>query len=439
MAMFLARSGDHIHMLERGPDPARFSPKNTSSINITLCERGLAALEGIVPRSAVLSIAVPVDRRAIHHPDGTVGYQLYSAFGDALYCVSRDDLRTLLVAHAAARPNISIAYRQELKGFDPGTGVLEVQDTQNGERRSVAPRHLFAADGARSVVRRCMSAMTHFNLLQTYSDHGNLELRVEADMVPEDWKSSVCLRIWPRGQRMVIAFPNTDGSYTCTLHLPLHGEASFASARERDGIKELFGEYFPDLLPLMPDLEQRFGERQPIAMIMIKCSPWNISDEVVLVGDAAHGVWPSYGQGANATFESCELLARALEKTPRDQWEVAITTYAKQRRLDTDALADLCVDHFEELRDHVGSSKFLLLKTLERELSKHTDGRFRSLYEMVSFSRQPYRRALAEGRRQQEILEKLLSLAHSKELIESGDVGKLLATAPAWSGGLAGS
>jgi kynurenine 3-monooxygenase len=433
MALHLAAAGHNVLLLEQGPAPDSAAAARTSSFNITLCERGLAALESVVPRAAIHELCVPLEQRVIHNAGGSTTLQPYSAFGDTLFCVSRNDLRQLLVQYAAEHPAISISYNQQISWYDVERGVLDVLDTEHGEERSLAPRHLFAADGARSVVRQCMLSSRRFNYSQQYATQGHLELRIAKQHAPASWKQHVGLHIWPRGDFMFLAFPNLDGSYTGTLHLPLEGENSFADLNQGGGIKAHFEQHYPDLLAMIPDLEEQYRQRTVVAMLMVKCSPWNIRDEVVLVGDAAHSVWPSYGQGANATFESCELLGRALKGVAREDWADAMTSYAAARRIDTDALSDLCVEHWKELRGHVADNQFLLKKALERELSLATGGQFRSLYELISFSRTPYAVARARAREQDLTLSRLLALPNAKQLIEAGDIAGLLACAHGWA------
>jgi len=248
---------------------------------------------------------------------------------------------------------------------------------------------------------------TGFNYSQTYSAQAYKELSMPATATG-DWPLEPnALHIWPRGHHMLIAFPNADRTFTCSLHMPCEGRGSHALLRSGKDVLRLFRNEFPDAVDLMPRLVDDYLRRPQTAMVTIRCSPWTIGEKVIFIGDAAHAIYPSYGQGANAGFEDCRILMECLERHGHS-WKPALAEYQALRKVNTDAIADLSDRHFIELRDLVGDQRFLLRKEVERRINKLYPDKFKDLYSMVTFTTMPYADAMKVDQRQKMLVDQVL-------------------------------
>jgi kynurenine 3-monooxygenase len=284
---------------------------------------------------------------------------------------------------------------------------------------------IFGADGAYSAVRRQMQKKTRLNFSQQYWSQGYKELQVPAS-VNQKWTSEKnVIHIWPRGNYMLLGFPNLDGSFTCSLHLPFEGPLSFESIKTEADLRALFNDSFPDAVSLMPGLVDDFFTHPANSMITIKCAPWSYQNKVALIGDSAHSIFPSYGQGANAGFEDCGTLYDCMEKYG-DDWCRVLNEFEKQRHPNTDAIADLCIEHFRELRDHVGTPTFLLKKEIERKLNEAYPEKYLDLYSMISFTQMPYTEALRVDREQRAIVDRIMSVKEVEKKLNSVEVNDLI-------------
>jgi kynurenine 3-monooxygenase len=408
LAVYLAKRGYDVTVFERRPDPRTSPTRRGKSLNITLCTRGFAALEQIGVASWVRRISVPARGRIIHHADGNVELQPYGNSGEALYSISRSELNRTLVEYAASRFPVDFRFDSKCVGLDPESGTLTFENDASRQVSRTKAHYIVASDGAKSFTRGVLGNLGHVGVAQLDSTHGNKELAIPANARAPWHAEKNALHIWPRGEYMLIAFPNLDGSFTATLHMPLTGAVSYESISTERDLRRLFESSFPDALREMPDLAADYFAHPTIPMVTIRCAPWRYRDKLLLLGDAAHGVFPSFGQGANAGFEDCSILDECLD-AHGDDWPKATLAYEGRRKPDTDALADLSEEHFREIREMVGDPAFLLRKRVERKVSGMYPSRYLPLYSLVAFTRTPYAEAQRINREQSKTIDALLA------------------------------
>jgi kynurenine 3-monooxygenase len=397
LGCFLARRGYQVTLYERRGDPRADGPAERGrSINLAISERGLAALGRIGLAGPVLADALPMRGRMIHPVTGPLDFQPYSADRRrAINSIGRAALnRTLLSAAVAA--GVRVHFDHRLIGLDPATGQLRFE-TPAGEGKAAA-EVVLGADGAGSAVR---GELLRHDLVTERLDilgHGYKELTIP----PAGGEFALdpgALHIWPRGQSMLIALPNPDRSFTCTLFWPTGGPDSFAALSSPAAIERHFARHYPDLPPLAPDLVAEY-QHHPVGVLgTVYCTPWQAHGRVGLVGDAAHAIVPFYGQGANCAFGDVVELDRCLDETAGD-WPAALRRFGQRRREHTDAIAELALDNFVEMRDRVASPAYQLRKRFEHRLERALPGRYLSRYELVSFTTVPYAQVRRRVRRQ---------------------------------------
>ncbi|WP_181305064.1 NAD(P)/FAD-dependent oxidoreductase [Rufibacter sp. XAAS-G3-1] len=408
LSLYLAKQGYRVDVYERRPDLRRTDIGGGRSINLALSDRGWRALETIGIAEDIKKVAIPMYRRIMHDKNGNLSFQPYGQEGQAIYSVSRGGLNQALLDLAEAEPTISLHFQQQVMEVEVATNRVTMLDNSTGQARHIQPDVIFAADGAYSMVRLSLQKTDRFNYEQSYLDYGYKELTIPP-AADGSWQlEKNALHIWPRGQYMMIALPNVDGSFTCTLFFPYEGEPSFQFLQTEAQVNAFFQEVFPDVTALMPDLAQEFFENPIGSLVTIKCLPWRHSGKILLLGDAAHAIVPFYGQGMNAGFEDCTVLRGLLEQH-QDDWETIFQTFQDVRKPNTDAIADLAVYNFIEMRDKVADPRFLLQKKIEAKITAQYPDSWLPLYSMVTFSPDiPYAEALANGQRQEEIMRQLM-------------------------------
>ncbi|MBW4635189.1 MAG: FAD-dependent monooxygenase [Iphinoe sp. HA4291-MV1] len=405
LSVYLARAGFKVSVYERNSDPRQINMQSGRSINITLSERGFKALDAVGAADVVRQLCIPVYGRIMHAQDGELTYQPYGNNKEAIYSIGREDLSKALISFAQKHENIEFSFNQKCIDIDLPTATLKLQNLKTGEITQVQADRIFAADGAHSPVRHKMQRLKRFNYSQEYLEQGYKEIIIP----PGDDGSWVfdknAIHIWPRDNFMLIGFPNLDKSFTLSLHLPYEGEISHDSTASGDAVRNLFETYFPDIWLLVEPNLTDYSHKPVEAMVTIKCFPWSYQDKVLLIGDSCHAIVPSYGQGANAGFENCQLLTKCIEQHPGD-WQTAFREYETLRKPDMDVLADLCLEHFTVLRKMVGDPKFLERKKIERKLQQ-MNSEFASLYYNISFTCMSYSEALRIERIHQEMISQI--------------------------------
>ncbi len=400
MAILLGRAGYAVRGFELRPDLRTGPPAGGRSINLALSARGLHALEQVGLARDVLAVAVPMRGRMIHAPDGHTAFQPYGTTAEQVnHSVSRSDLNAILLNAAERLPGVRIVFGHKCEGVDLDTGEVTVVDTRTGDSRRLAGDVVLGADGAFSVVRRQLFRQERFDYQQAFLSHGYKELTIPPAPGGGFALDPDALHIWPRGGFMMIALPNRDGSFTCTLFLPFEGDNSFAALATEAEARRFFERVFEDATRLMPDLAAQYMANPTGSMVTIRCSPWRVRGRIGLLGDACHAVVPFHGQGANAAFEDCLVLDDCIRRHAPD-WETVFARFEGLRKENTDALADLSIDNFEEMKRHTGSRLFRTKKALEKRLHRLFPTRFVPLYMMISFTLVPYAEARRRARRQ---------------------------------------
>jgi kynurenine 3-monooxygenase len=425
LSIFLARRGYRVDVFEQQPDLSRTRLRSGRSINLTLCERGIKVLDSIGVGGAVRRASVPAYGRLVHDVKGHLTYQPYGNNNEAIYSIARNELNGILLDYARRNFDVNFHFNSKCVGMDLANGVIEMRNTETGRSGCEAAERIFGSDGAYSAVRLHMQKTRRFNYSQYHWEQEYKELMVYP-AAGDGWTAEKnALHIWPRGSYMLIGFPNLDGSFTCSLHVACEGEPSLQSLRTAEDLLALFDRSFPDVVGLIPNLADCFFANPANAMVTIKCSPWSYQGKVALVGDAAHAIFPSYGQGANAGFEDCAVLDDCMDEYGED-WEMIFREYEGRRKPNTDAIADLCVAHFIELRDLVGEGRFQLRKRIERKLNEKYPAKYKDLYSMITFTELGYAEAIRLDREQRAIVERILGVDGIEEKLNSPEVESLI-------------
>ncbi len=415
LACMLARRGYRVSMHERRPDPRAAGFIGGRSINLALSCRGITALERVGLAEAVLSDAVPMPGRMMHSETAELTYQAYSKDPtDVINSVSRCALNiTLLNAAEEAGAELHFATRCLDADLDAPAAIMH--DEATGKEKRQECDVLIGADGAFSAVRGRMQKTDRFDYSQSYLSHGYKELTippaVECAVDPNKYDGFAlhpnALHIWPRGGYMMIALPNADRSFTCTLFWPFKGPHSFEAISERNDVLPFFNGHFPDAVPLIPSLVDDFMTNPIGSLATIRCDPWHVQHRVVLLGDASHAIVPFYGQGINAGFEDCRVLDEMIEQHNGD-FDAILPAFSEARKPHADAIADLALENFVEMRDRVADPAFLARKKIEHALHAIDPQRFTPQYNLVSFTNTPYAEAREEGARVIALAERIL-------------------------------
>lgn len=426
LSLYLAKRGHRVDLYERRPDLRKNTIDGGRSINLALSDRGWRALKGIGIEEEVRKVAVAMHGRMMHDEQGKLTYQPYGKEGQAIYSVSRGGLNIALMNLSEPNPDITYHFGYQATDVNLHSNQVQLRNIESGEVSTIQPDLLFGADGAYSVVRGAMQKTERFNYEQSYLEYGYKELTIPAT-ADGNWAiEKNALHIWPRGNYMMIALPNIDGSFTCTLFFPYEGERSFAAIKTEADLLAFFNEVFPDAVPLMPELVQDYFEHPIGSLVTIKCFPWSFEGKSLLIGDASHAVVPFYGQGMNAGFEDITVLDQMLEQFDGQSWEELFEAFELRRKPNADAIADLAVMNFIEMRDKVADPRFLLRKKIEAKISEQYPDKWLPMYGMVTFSDFPYSYALETGQKQDKIMKKVMKHIRSEEDYTKPEVQKLL-------------
>ena len=404
LATYLGRRGDEVELYERRADPRAGNFVGGRSINLALSTRGIHALEQVGLAQQVLEHAIPMRGRMIHDKSGELHFAPYDA--DPNKCINsigRGALNSTVIEAALRHRNVRVHFNHRCTGVDLDSATAELE-TDNERKVRASGDAIIGVDGAFSAVRESMQTKLYgFRYDQSYLAHGYKELTIPPTPDGSWQMEKNALHIWPRKSFMMIALPNPDGSFTCTLFYEIEGPHSFASIKSDDDVCEFFAQEFPDAIPLMPTLLQDFRENPTGSLVTIRCAPWFHRDKAVLVGDAAHAVVPFYGQGMNAAFEDCVVLDECLAQFSghRDR---AFAEYYRRRKRNADALADLALQNFIEMRDKTASRVFRVKKKVDHLLEAALPRIYLPLYTMVTFTRMPYAQAAKRAHRQDHIV-----------------------------------
>ncbi|EGC33986.1 hypothetical protein DICPUDRAFT_48629 [Dictyostelium purpureum] len=386
------------------------------SINLALSDRGIKTLKKTGHVDDILEIAIPMKGRMVHSIDGDQSFLPYSSDSNKhLYSVSRQLLNEKLREHAEKLPNVKFHFSDVCKSVDFNNVSFET--VSDGKTEKHFGKTIIGCDGAFSAVRNSMTRLDRQDYSQSYLKHGYKELSIPPGENGTFLIDKNSLHIWPRGSFMMIALPNIDGSFTCTLFFPFDGELSFKSLDTKEKVEDFFKKYFLDAYNLMPTIIEDYFTNPTSSLVTVKTDPFNVDGRAVLVGDAAHAIVPFYGQGMNAAFEDCLELINCLEdnslRSTDQEYSIEHLTrvysrYHDNRKKNSDAIAEMAVENFIEMRDSVADPLFLFKKKVEQMLEKQFPNRYISRYELISFSTEPYSYAQQTGLANQRILSKLV-------------------------------
>ena len=425
LATYLGRRGFAVEVYERRPDMRKAQISAGRSINLALSTRGIHALREVGVLDNLMKDAIPMPGRMIHPLTGELAFQPYGkSVDESINSISRGGLNIALMDAAEASGRVRFFFNQRCVGVDFANSVLHFRDESSGQISRKKAEVIFACDGAFSAVRSEMMKSVRYNFSQDYLAHGYKELTIPS--LPDGGfrMEKHALHIWPRGSHMLIALPNPKGSFTCTLFLPFDGKESFAELNNPANVLLFFENQFPDAVPLLPNLKEEFFGNPTGDLVTIRAFPWFVNDSALLLGDAAHAIVPFYGQGMNCAFEDCTVLNECVERHG-DNWAAVFSEFQNLRKQNADAIAQLALDNFIEMRDKVADPVFLMKKALEIKLEQTFPGDFLSTYARVTFHRAPYTEALEKGRVQDRVL---INFCQTVDSIDEVDLSALLAT-----------
>jgi len=426
LSIYLSKKGYKVKVYERFPDMRKKKIAAGRSINLALSDRGIKALEETGIMDEIRKIAIPMHGRFIHHADGSTAFQPYGKQGQFINSVSRAELNKKLI-DLAEKEGAEIFFNHKCEKIDWKKNEIIFENTTDSELRTLNSELIFGADGAYSAVRlQYMLQHDRFDYQQSYIDFGYKELNIPAGEKGTFRMEKNALHIWPRGNYMLIALPNIDGSFTCTLFFPFEGETSFASLNTKEKVKLFFEQTFADAAPLMPSLENDFFDNPTSSLVTVKCFPWIREKKFALIGDAAHAIVPFFGQGMNCGFEDCSVLNSLIDKYKGD-WSAVLQEFQQLRKPDADAIADMALNNFIEMRDKVADPKFLLQKKIEARLHAKYPDKWIPAYSQVTFSPHiRYSEALLRGEKQEKIMQEVMLIPGIEENWESEEIEKLV-------------
>ena len=405
MSIYLAKRGYEVHLYERRDDMRTGQYQGGRSINLALSTRGITALEKVGLVDEILSISIPMYGRMMHSVSGDLNYQAYGRDDQAIYSVSRGELNIKLLQLADKYSNIHMYFNQKCVNMNLDKNIATFEN-EKGEKYDVKGDVFLATDGAFSALRDAMIRNPRHDFSQDYQSHGYKELEIVPGPNSTFQMEEKALHIWPRSSFMMIALPNPGGNFTCTLFLPYEGEVSFEHLNNDEEVMEFFQTYFPDSISMMPKLLEDFRNNPIGHLSTMRTYPW-VKNRSALMGDAAHAIVPFYGQGMNCSFEDCVILDQCIEEIGGD-WNNILKEYQKSRKPNADAIADLAIQNFVEMRDLVGLPDFLHKKSIEKKLVDALPGEYRTQYERVTFSNDPYREALLAGEKNDEFIQHII-------------------------------
>ena len=430
LSVYLAKKGFKVDVYERRSDMRKSNTGGGKSINLALSTRGIHALKEAGMFDEIKNIAIPMYGRMIHALDGSTQLQPYGKDNtEYINSVSRSELNKKLMDLAETHPEVKFLFNVRCTGMDFSKNEIYFHNEEYNKPVTISAPVTIATDGSTSAVRMEMLKVPGFNFSQIYENYGYKELTITAGAKNAFQMEKNALHIWPRGAFMLIALPNLDGSFTCTLFLAYDtasgGENSFEKLKSNEQVTSFFEKNFPDVISMMPALTKVFFENPTGTLMTVKCYPWSIGGTAALLGDSAHAIVPFFGQGMNAAFEDCTYLNEIIDKysppfTKGGQggssigngdfipdWQKIFSEYQQLRKPNADAIADLAQENFIEMRDLVAQPQYQLKKKIETELSRRFPEKFMPKYSMVTFHRLPYSEALSRGRIQENILNTL--------------------------------
>jgi len=424
LSIYLAKRGYKVRIFERRADMRKEKMSAGRSINLALSDRGLLALEKVGLADEIKKIAIPMHGRFIHNLDGSTAFQPYGRQGQFINSVSRATLNMKLM-DLAEENGVSIYFDHRFDHYDFEENIITLRKEWEPDPVTYKADLIFGADGAFSGARlQQQLTQPRFDYHQYYIDCGYKELTIPPTPAGDFAMEVNALHIWPRKDYMLIALPNLDKSFTCTLFFPFEGPASFSKLDTEEKVKTFFEQTFPDATAMMPDYAKEFFYNPTSSLVTVKCFPWIRAGKFALIGDAAHAIVPFFGQGMNCGFEDCRILDELVEKYDH-KWDEILINYQALRKPDADAIADLAVGNFIEMRDRTADPKFLLQKKIEGMLHEKYPDQWIPAYSQVTFS--PgirYSEALQRGQKQEAIMQQIMSIPGIEQKWSSEEIEK---------------
>ena len=420
LAIYLKKHGHEVHVFDRSVDIRKINFSGRS-INLAMSVRGWKALDDAGVGHQVRDIAIPMSKRAVHLVDG-LNFQPYGKNDENIYSISRGVLNKKMI-DLAEEAGVKFLFEQKIWDVDLATATLHIGETERGEWKDLRYDMVFGADGAFSRIRHRMQRQSMFNYSQEFLNIGYKELNIPANADGSHKLDKNALHIWPRGKYMLIALPNLDGSFTCTLFMPFDGENSLNSLTSKEEVVAFFTENLPDTLEVIPKLTEDFFKNPTSTLVTMKCFPWTFSDKIALIGDASHAIVPFYGQGMNSGFEDITILNSLILEHGND-WKTIFSKYEVSRKPDADAIAELSYRNFMEMSSKTADPNFILQKKIEKHFSDKHPEKWIPLYSMVTFSTIPYSEALAIGDVQERIMQEILKMENIQNIWNSAEVEK---------------
>ena len=407
LALLLARRGLRVALYERRPDPRQVAPERGRSINLALAARGIRALEHAGVMERVRPLLIPMRGRMVHELSGQTALQPYGQRAhEVIWSVGRADLNRVLIEAAVSHEGVGVRFNQLCLGAQVNEDRLRFRDPVRNVEESIVLTPTIATDGAGSAVRTSLASAGLVAVREEWLDHDYKELTIPPASGGRHVLEREALHIWPRGGFMLIALPNTDGTFTATLFLPRTGTMSFAALTSPEAIARFFAREFPDVVPLVPDLLEQFATHPQGQLGTVYTAPWHSGGRVLLLGDAAHAIVPFHGQGMNAAFEDCTVLDGRIER--HTDWETLFVDFEAARRRNTAAIAQMALENYTEMRDTVLDPGFVRRKAIAMGLERRFPERFIPRYAMVMFHPEiEYAEALERGAVQAQLLEEL--------------------------------
>lgn len=417
LSIFLAKQGHSITVFEKRPDMRKEKISAGRSINMAVSDRGWKALNKVGLEIEIKKMAIPMRGRMIHDINGNTNLQPYGKEGQAIYSISRQGLNQELLTHAESYNNVNLQFNARCADITMKNNRITILNETTGKTDFFDFDIIFGADGGGSIVRKVLQEVNGKEYEEKFLEHGYKELSILPNSNGTHQLEKNALHIWPRKQFMLIALPNMDGSFTLTLFFPMKGILSFESLNTPDKIEGFFQNYFPDISTRMSNMIEDFKTNPASILGYVKCSPWFYKDKIALIGDAAHAIVPFYGQGMVCGFEDCSVLDDIMDSNTN--WTNIFESYHKSRKPNGDAILELALNNFIEMRDLVADPDFVERKKIEKLLNEKYPDKWVPLYSMVAFSHMPYKKALETGKKQEKIIREILTIKNLKESWES--------------------
>jgi len=419
-AVYMTKRGHRVTIFERRKDLRSEIITAGKSINLALSERGWTALKKVGIDHQVMKISIPMYKRIMHDMEGNLSEQPYGNQEQAIYSVSRAQLNVLMM-EMAEKNGATLHFNEKCVGANLEEAIATFENTKTATKQEISADLLIGADGSLSAVREQMVKKYQHEYEYNEIEHDYKELLIPAGENGTHLLDKNALHIWPRGNFMLIALANLDGSFTCTLFAPKKGKNSFEGLNSKQEVKNYFTTIFPDFVSLVPNLYQQWSTNPTSDLGIVKTFPWHVKDASIIIGDAAHATVPFYGQGMNAGFEDCRILDELLDKY-KDNLEICFNEYSKVRKPNGDGVQDLSMQNFVVMRDKTADPKFLLQKKIEKKFANLYPDKWTPLYSMVSFTNIPYAEVWKIGMKQEKLMQNIMSTPNIEKIWESDKI-----------------